>query len=117
MRGNGIDEKAVERTKINYAMKNALPNARMCKICFFGPIINLNCNDMAAHAHEANNNCPRCGWASALWYDYPLWDGRLPYDSVVLNDNNTNSNSNNDDTENETKVSGMIEDNLLRKKN
>ena len=24
MRGNGIDEKAVERTKINYAMKNAL---------------------------------------------------------------------------------------------
>ena len=34
---------------------------------------------------------------------------------MVLNDNNTNSNSNNDDTENETKVSGMIEDNLLRK--
>ena len=59
MRGNGIDEKAVERTKINYAMKNALPNARMCKICFFGPIINLNCNDSTSNFKAECRRCQR----------------------------------------------------------
>jgi hypothetical protein len=46
-------------------------------------MINVNCDDMLTHATEANNACPRCGFFSTDWKSYPLWDGRLPEESLV----------------------------------
>jgi hypothetical protein len=82
---DGESNPSVERAKRAIALKKAVPNGRMCAMCNFGPMINVNCNDMTTHGDEANNSCPRCGFASARWSDYPLWDGRLPEETVVLN--------------------------------
>jgi len=51
-------------------MRRQYPNARMCPICQFGPVINENCADLQAHNGEArsggrsriNNACGRCGF-------------------------------------------------------
>ena len=59
------------------ALKEAVPNARMCSKCGFGPLININC-DTATHAHEASNACVRCGFFGSNWNEFPYWDGRLP---------------------------------------
>ena len=53
------------------ALKQAVPNARMCSKCGFGPLVNVNCDNMATHAHEANNACVRCGFFGSDWKESP----------------------------------------------
>ena len=66
------------------ALKEAVPNACMCSKCGFGPLININCDNMATHAHEANNACVRCGFFGSNWNEFPYWDGRLPEEHDAL---------------------------------
>ena len=65
------------------------PNARMCANCGFGPMININCDDMACHQGQVvgnrpdgteiklSNNCPECDHFDPDWNSYPQWDGQL----------------------------------------
>jgi hypothetical protein len=65
-------------------LKRQMPDARQCKQCGFGPIINKNCDDLSSHHGEnlgeaqINNSCPSCGWFSTNWREWDVWDGYLP---------------------------------------
>jgi hypothetical protein len=57
---------------------------RMCKRCRAGPVTNDRCADLARHNNEVGliealrggaNRCRRCGWFTANWHDWPMWDG------------------------------------------
>ena len=74
------------------SLKNTFPNARMCGRCFFGPIVNDACSDLASHHRERNphddaksdNSCPRCAWFSPDWDCWPKWDGKAPEATASL---------------------------------
>ena len=65
------------------------PNARMCSKCGFGPMININCDDMMCHQGQVigtrsdgteikvSNNCPECDHFDPDWTSYPPWNGQL----------------------------------------
>jgi hypothetical protein len=50
---------------------------RMCKICRAGPVTNDRCTDLARNDEVAGgaNRCRNCGWFTAEWHDWPMWDG------------------------------------------
>ena len=58
---------------------------RMCGRCRSGPVTNDRCADLASHnegRHEGHeevpggaNRCRNCGWFSAKWHEWPMWDG------------------------------------------
>lgn len=48
--------------------------------CGYGPVINLQCNDLAAHdclrgrgTDRTSNSCPMCGFFSSSWTDWAEW--------------------------------------------
>ena len=67
-------------------LRKLFPNSRMCPNCKYGPLINENCNDMMAHRNTHNNNCPRCGHFDSNWTIYPKWDGKLPEETTLIQD-------------------------------
>ena len=72
-----------EREAKKREMMRALPNARQCGHCGYGPIVNENCNNLATHHGERrgrraiNNHCPRCDWFQRDWNRWPRWDGQM----------------------------------------
>ena len=62
------------RQQIRSAFRD-IPNAdlRQCGKCAFGPMVNLNCDDMGTHADEYANTCPRCGHFEREWKRFPMW--------------------------------------------
>ena len=52
---------------------------RMCPQCFFGNFVNVTCNTMGTHHGEQNtiNCCPKCGFFSGKWSEWPKSDDRL----------------------------------------
>ena len=59
----------------------------MCPQCFFGNFVNTTCNSMGTHHGEQNtiNACPKCGFFSAKWSDWPKSDERLKNHRCVTN--------------------------------
>ena len=51
---------------------------RMCKKCRAGPVTNDACSDLARHKNEVagGNRCRNCGWFTANWHEWPMWDGK-----------------------------------------
>jgi hypothetical protein len=47
---------------------------RMCRSCRAGPIENLACRNLSTHNEGNQNACKNCGWFSAEWHDWPMWD-------------------------------------------
>lgn len=47
-------EQLIELQKRRNELQKLYPNAKQCPQCLFGPLINEACDDMQAHAHEAN---------------------------------------------------------------
>ena len=50
---------------------------RMCKKCRAGPVTNEACSNLASHNDGGANQCRNCGWFSANWHDWPMWDGKF----------------------------------------
>ena len=53
---------------------------RMCRKCRCGPVTNDRCRDLARHNNEVAggaNRCRNCGWFTAEWHDWPMWDGKF----------------------------------------
>jgi len=51
---------------------------RMCRKCRAGPVTNDRCRDLASHNNDVPggaNQCRKCGWFTAEWHDWPMWDG------------------------------------------
>ena len=78
-----LDDESIAREERRASLMKVNPNARMCAVCSFGPMVNEACDDLVAHAAEVygRNCCLRCGWGSPNWADFPRWDGRLPEES------------------------------------
>jgi len=52
---------------------------RMCRSCRSGPVTNDRCADLASHNNEVPggaNRCRNCGWFTANWHEWPMWDGK-----------------------------------------
>jgi hypothetical protein len=52
---------------------------RMCRSCRSGPVTNERCADLASHNNEVPggaNRCRNCGWFTANWHEWPMWDGK-----------------------------------------
>jgi len=54
---------------------------RQCPKCHYGPVLNTHCGDLRAHdrsrgqgTDRTTNECPTCGFFSASWSDWALWD-------------------------------------------
>ena len=65
-------------------MKQALPNARMCSKCNYGPITKVGCDNLQSHGHQFLNSCPRCGDHQTDFSKMKPWDGRLPEETSVI---------------------------------
>jgi hypothetical protein len=75
----GLSRQALARQ-----LREALPGARQCARCGFGPIDHFRCADLAAHhgqnvrgGAQVRNSCPDCGWFTRDVKDWPMWDGRF----------------------------------------
>jgi len=52
---------------------------RMCKKCRAGPVTNDRCSNLQTHNNEVAggaNRCRNCGWFTANWHEWPMWDGK-----------------------------------------
>ena len=63
-------------------LREALPNARQCGRCAYGPIDHFACADLRTHHDErlaggakVSNACPECGWFAPHIDAWPRWDG------------------------------------------
>lgn len=63
---------------------------RQCPSCDYGPVVNLNCDDMVSHdagrgsgSGRTTNSCPKCGFFSENWDDWKLWDSARPTSAVL----------------------------------
>ena len=65
------------------SLKNACPDARMCRRCCYGPMEKSNCSNLQTHSHQYQNACPRCGDHASRWDELPRWDGRLAEETKV----------------------------------
>lgn len=82
---HGRDTQRLDEQASADFLRRQYPNARMCPRCNFGPVINENCADLAAHHGEAraggrsriSNACGQCGFFTRDWNQWLLWDGVL----------------------------------------
>jgi len=71
-------------------LKAALPGARQCGGCGFGPIVHVACSDLQPHHNEGrgqtriNNACPQCGWFRRTIQEWPCWEGKVHKDAAVV---------------------------------
>jgi len=74
----GMSKELLERQ-----LRAAIPGARQCGQCSYGPIEHFACSDLTTHhgerrgAAQINNACPECGWFSKLIEDWPDWNGQV----------------------------------------
>lgn len=54
---------------------------RQCPQCKYGPVLNTYCGDLRTHdisrgqgTDRTTNECPTCGFFSASWSDWAIWD-------------------------------------------
>lgn len=83
-------------------LRVALPGAKMCAACGFGPVVLGGCSDLALHHGErvtrhrrgprvrgpmdmgvVDNSCPHCGWYARSSREWHQWDGRVHNDVVL----------------------------------
>lgn len=75
---------ALSREALARQMREAMPSARQCARCGYGPIDHFACADLALHHGERTstgaqicNCCPQCGWFARHIGDWPRWGGVL----------------------------------------
>ena len=74
-------------------LKAALPGARQCGLCGFGPVLHDHCDNLSTHHSESrgrtriNNACPSCGHFSHNISGWPRWDGRVQVRSTEVQAN------------------------------
>ena len=64
------------------SLKNACPDARMCRRCFYGPMEKSNCSNLQTHSHQYQNACPDVAIMQAVG-GIASWDGRLAEETKV----------------------------------
>jgi len=73
----------ISRTLLERQLAAALPGARQCGECGYGPIEHYACDNLQSHHNEArgrnriNNACPQCGWFRENIASWPKWNGRM----------------------------------------
>lgn len=74
----GLSQELLERQ-----LREAVPGARQCKQCSFGPVDHFDCANLRTHhgqktgRSKISNACPECGWFSDRIEDWPRWNGRV----------------------------------------
>ncbi len=81
----------IERDARRAALKASCPDGKQCPKCEYGPIVPQGCYDMQTHAHEAQNNCPRCGHHVKSSSEFKSWDGRLAEETKIITRGKTHS--------------------------
>jgi len=82
------DMPGISRELLERQLKAALPGARQCGSCGYGPVEHYACGDLQSHHNEStgkakiNNACPKCGWFSADISQWPKWNG-IVHSSMV----------------------------------
>jgi len=75
------DMPGISRELLQRQFQAALPGARQCGGCGFGPVEHYACDNLQSHHNESrgratiNNACPKCGWFSANIRQWPKWNG------------------------------------------
>ena len=77
-----FNDKSMDRESRRLQMREALPNARMCLNCNYGPITKVGCDNLQTHGHQFLNSCPRCGDHQTDFSKMKHWDGRLPEETA-----------------------------------
>ena len=73
----------VTREIIERQLREAVPNARQCGRCGFGPVEHFACGNLATHQGQRvgraaiKNECPHCGWFASNIDQWPKWNGKL----------------------------------------
>ena len=73
-----LNQEIIERQ-----LREAVPNARQCGKCGFGPVEHFACGNLETHQGQRvgraaiQNNCPRCGWFASNINQWPKWNGKL----------------------------------------
>lgn len=81
-----FNDKSMDRESRRLQMRQALPNARMCSKCNYGPITKVGCDNLQTHGHQFLNSCPRCGDHQTDFSKMKPWDGRLPEETEKKED-------------------------------
>jgi len=73
---------------MNFRELRRQQRTRQCPKCGYGPVINQHCNDLAAHDvmrgnGEVTNSCGKCGFFSASWNDWAVWDPEAPFAAAL----------------------------------
>lgn len=62
---------------------------RQCPQCGYGPVMNVNCDNLQAHDAErgqgtgrTTNHCPNCSYFSPRWTDWKIWNLEDPSTAV-----------------------------------
>lgn len=65
-------------------LRDAVPGARQCGSCGFGPILHFKCKNLTTHHKEktsggamVNNSCPECSWFAPDIDAWPVWNGKV----------------------------------------
>ena len=73
-----LNQEIIERQ-----LREAVPNARQCGSCGFGPVEHFACGNLATHQGQRvgraaiQNKCPHCGWFASNINQWPKWNGKL----------------------------------------
>jgi hypothetical protein len=94
-KANGVLNKIAEQVRqqipglcqsvLETQLRQAVPGAKQCHECGFGPIEHYACESLTAHHGEIsgagkakiNNACPECGWFANNIRDWPAWNGKV----------------------------------------
>ena len=73
-----LNQEIIERQ-----LREAVPNARQCGRCGFGPVEHFACGNLETHQGQRvgraaiQNKCPQCGWFASNINQWPKWNGKL----------------------------------------
>jgi hypothetical protein len=73
-----LNQEIIERQ-----LREAVPNARQCGSCGFGPVEHFACGNLETHQGQRvgraaiQNKCPHCGWFASNINQWPKWNGKL----------------------------------------
>ena len=73
-----LNQEIIERQ-----LREAVPNARQCGKCGFGPVEHFACGNLETHHGQRvgraaiQNKCPHCGWFASNINQWPKWNGKL----------------------------------------
>jgi len=73
-----LNQEIIERQ-----LREAVPNARQCGKCGFGPVEHFACGNLETHQGQRvgraaiQNKCPHCGWFASNINQWPKWNGKL----------------------------------------